>query len=84
MTMAEQRSLPTGWTDSDEWPCLFCGRLISHVNSDTGTGWIVRDEQESYIVCYVTPCVDLSVIWTHCDYDQIGDACAECGASRSS
>jgi hypothetical protein len=60
-------------------------REIKHVSAG-GIGWVVRDGAKYYLICWTTPCSTgrgRPAVWTHCEFDQVGAACCECGAGRS-
>lgn len=71
-------------------PCIFCDKLIGHLNDDGGTGWLlgalVGGEPKWYLYCNALPCADSDDIWRcGCEPDfveNVGERCHCCLCHR--
>lgn len=91
------RELPDDAGDETESPCIFCGRLVRHINGG-GTacylGSIVDGKVCHYAYCNNAPCPQIAAdfkyeksVWS-CEcvgggyVEMVGDKCTDCGCSR--
>ncbi len=93
----EGRALPDGAGGETDTPCIFCGRLVRHINGG-GTacylGTVVGGKTLHYAYCNDSPCPQITAdvkyeksIWS-CEcvgggyVEMVGNKCTECGCSR--
>jgi hypothetical protein len=92
------RELPDKWSDDVERPCIFCGRVVKHVNGG-GTACIVNglddhNEPQGYFYCNEGQCPQIKADQTYeksiwrcgcCDdyIENIGATCVECGSEKA-